>query len=281
MWRGIIVYLFIISSVLAQVPYIPVEKDKKDIIEPQGPGEINWTQQIIKAKGWGIIDTTLPRPQAILMATRAAQVVAQRNLLEIIKGVRVVGETKVQDMMLKSDYVYTRIEGIVKGAQMVGEPVEKDGIIEVELAIGIYDPGGIAPIIQKELGKKLEVFSSLTDKEKEEIKKISALVIDAKGTGAKPALFPRIVDEKGNVLFDFAEYYNPNDPDLQKFFKVVTLTEEELKEIEGGENPYVIKASKAIHSDIVVDKKNAKKINWLKKTIRSVIKIGKILWILL
>ena len=280
MYKKIMVICVILTSFsLAQ--YIPIEKGGKEVKEAQGPGEINWTNQIIKAKGWGIIDTTLPKPQAKLMAIRTAQVVAQRNLLEIIKGVRVVSETKVQDLMAKSDYIYTRIEGIVKGAQMVGEPIEKEGIIEVELAISIYDSNGIAPIIQKGLGKELTIFSPLTEKEKEELQKITAIVIDAKGTGAKPALFPRIVDEKGNVLFDFAEYYNPNDPNLRKIFKIVTLTEEELKEIGLGENPYIIKASKAIHSDIVVNKQNAKKINWLKRSIHSLIKIGKILWILL
>jgi hypothetical protein len=270
-----------VASLISQALYIPVERKKGDLIEPQGPGQINWTQNIIRAKGWGIIDTTLPKPQAKLMAIRAAQVVAQRNLLEIIKGVRVVSETRVQDLMMKSDYIYTRIEGIVKGAQMVGEPVEKDGMIEVELAISIYDSNGIAPVIQKEIGKKLESFPSLTDKEKEEIKKISGVIVDARGTGAKPAIFPRIVDEKGNVLFDPSEYYNPNDPNFQKIFKIVTLTEEELKETEIGKNAYFIKASKAIHSDIVVNKENAKKINWLKKTFHTLIKIGKILWIIL
>ncbi len=271
----------IASLAFAQSIYIPIERRGNEVIEPQGPGEINWTQQVIKAKGWGVIDTTLPKPQARLMATRAATVVAQRNLLEIIKGVRVVSETKVQDLMTKSDYVYTRIEGIVKGARILGEPIEKDGIIEVELAIGIYDSNGIAPPTQKGLGVELAKLVTLTDKEKEEIKKITGLVIDATGTNAKPAIFPRILDEDGNVLFDPAEYYDPNDPSLQKLIKIITTAEKEIKETEFGENPYVIKAIKAIHSDIVVSKEESKKVNWLKKTFQALLKIGKALWVIL
>lgn len=279
--RLVIFWAMLTTSLIAQTLYIPIERDGGGVIEPQGPGEINWTQQLIKAKGWGVIDTTLPKAQAKLMATRAATVVAQRNLLEIIKGVRVVSETKVQDLMAKSDYVYTRIEGIVKGAQMVGEPIEKDGMIEVELVIGIYDSSGIAPPIQKGLEAELVKLATLTDKEKDDIKKITGLVIDATGTGLKPAIFPRILDENGNILFDPAQYYDPNDPTLQKLIKVLTITEEEIKKTELGDNPYVIKALKAIHSDIVVSKDESKKVNWLKKTFQSLLKIGKALWVIL
>lgn len=279
--KCLILCMVIASLMFAQTPYIPLERHENEVIEPQGPGEINWTQQIIKAKGWGVIDTTRPLPQAKLMAKQAAITVAQRNLLEIIKGVRVVSETRVQDMMTKSDYIYKQIEGVVKGAQIVSEPVEKDGIIEVEMAVGIYNSDGIAPPIQKGLDVTLVSLAKLSKEDKEEIAKITGLVIDATNTNAKPAVFPKILDEKGNVLFDPAEYYDPNNPELQKIIKVITTAEKEIKKSELGDNPYVIKALKAIHSDIVVDENEAKKVNWLKKTFQSLVKIGKALLILL
>ncbi|MEO0093330.1 MAG: hypothetical protein ABIK67_03640 [candidate division WOR-3 bacterium] len=129
----LILWVVLLTLLPAQTPYIPIERSGDEVIEPQGPGEINWTKQMIKAKGWGIIDTIHPKAQAKILATTAAIAVAQRNLLEIVKGVRVVSEMKVQDMISQSDYIYKRIEGVVKGAQMVGEPVEKEGVIEVEL----------------------------------------------------------------------------------------------------------------------------------------------------
>lgn len=279
--KMLILWAILVTFIIAQTPYIPIERQGGDLIEPQGPGEINWTQQVIRAKGWGVIDTTRPLPQAKLMAKQAAITVAQRNLLEIIKGVRVVSETKVQDMMTKNDYIYKQIEGIVKGARMIGEPIEKDGIIEVEMAIGIYDSDGIAPPIQKGLDVTLASLAKLSKKDKEELEKITGLVIDATNTGVKPAVFPRILDEKGNVLFDPAEYYDPNDPQLQRIIKVLTTVEKEIKKTELGDNPYVIKALKAVHSDIVVDNNEARKVNWLKKSFQSLVKIGKALLILL
>jgi len=278
---GITLLTLFITSAFAQTAYIPIEKSRTDVIEPQGPGEINWTQQVIKAKGWGIIDSGLPLPQAKAMAIRAATVVAQRNLIEIIKGVRVVSETKVNDLMTKDDYIYSRIEGVVKGAKMIGEPIEKDGMVEVELAISIYDSDGIAPPIQEGLGVKLIKLAKLTDKEKEKIKKITGLVIDARAVGAKPAVFPRILDKDGNILFDPAEYYDPNDPTLQKIVKIITLAEQKIKESDFGDNPYFIKAIKAVHSDIVVSDDQRDKVNWLKKTFKALIEFGKVLWVLL
>ena len=263
--------------IFAQVPYIPIERHGSEVIEPQGPGEINWTQQVIKAKGWGIIDTTLPRPQAKAMAIRAATVVAQRNLLEIIKGVRVTSETKVQDLMTRVDYIYTRLDGVVKGARMVGDPIEKDGMIEVELAVGIYDSSGVAPTVIDAVRQKVARIATLSAQDRLKIEKITGLVIDATGTNVQPAIFPRVLDKQGNVLFDPAEYYDSNDPELRKLVKILTTAEKEIKKAEIGKNPYIIKAFKAIHSDLVVDDENAKKVNWLKRTFRSLLKIGKAL----
>ena len=68
---------------------------------------------------------TLPG-QAEEMAIRGAVVVAQRNLLEIIDGVQVYGQTVVKDLETQSDIIVTRIQGIIKGAMPVDTVVTKD-----------------------------------------------------------------------------------------------------------------------------------------------------------
>lgn len=54
-------------------------------------------------------------------ALRAATVVAQRDLLEIIRGLAVSGETTVKDGMLANDIIRTRVEGYLRGAVKCGE----------------------------------------------------------------------------------------------------------------------------------------------------------------
>ncbi|MEM5854370.1 MAG: hypothetical protein ABIM76_07280 [candidate division WOR-3 bacterium] len=277
--------IIVLSLVVGQVSKIPVRGSTPyipspgSVIESLPTGNIDWTNKVIRAKGQGVIDTVnFPnKAQAKLIARRAAIAIAQRNLLETIKGVRITSETKVQDMMVKSDYVYTRIDGVIKGAREVGEPVEKNGIIEVELEIPLYD--SIAPIVQP---KPITVSPQvLSESEKKLVETYSAFIIDATKTDAKPGLFPRIVDEKGNVIFDFSEYYDSKNPKFKEVIKYVGSVEELLNDPVIRSNPFVIKVKRANSSDLVVDEEASKKVNWLKKSFNFLLKTGKLLILLL
>src|SRR5512135_820135 len=84
-----------------------------DAIETTALGKINWTTSEISATGIGAPPTqAVNAAQARAMAERAAFVVALRNLLEIVKGVRVDSETVVENFMIKSDVIRIRVEGI-------------------------------------------------------------------------------------------------------------------------------------------------------------------------
>ena len=72
---------------------------------------------LITSEGFGFSDSArFSEPQARLMALRAAKIDAQRNLLEVINGVRVTAGTTVKDMMLESDIIGTRVKGMLQGA---------------------------------------------------------------------------------------------------------------------------------------------------------------------
>jgi hypothetical protein len=103
-------------------------------------GGINWVEGYVRATGNGTSD----RPsaaQARLLAMRAARVDAQRNLLEIIKGVKVDSQTTVENFTVTQDIIRTNVSGVVKGARIVKESVDKqpDGsfLATVEMQICI------------------------------------------------------------------------------------------------------------------------------------------------
>ena len=107
-----------------------------DAVETLGQGSINWTSGEVFATGIGVPPATASNPaQSRAMAMRAAQVVAYRNLLEIVKGVRVDSETVVENFMTKSDIIRTRVDGIVKGARIVKTQYMSDGAVEVLVAM--------------------------------------------------------------------------------------------------------------------------------------------------
>ncbi len=107
-----------------------------DAIETSGQGKINWTIGEIYATGIGAPPAqAVNAAQARAMTERAAVVVAYRNLLEVVKGVRVDSETVVENFMVKSDVIRTRVDGIVKGARVVKTQYLSDGSVEVLVAM--------------------------------------------------------------------------------------------------------------------------------------------------
>jgi hypothetical protein len=107
-----------------------------EAVETTAAGVINWTVGEVYAKGIGA-PPAFPgnAAQARAMAERAAYVVALRNLLETVKGVRVDAETVVENYMVKSDVIRTRVDGIVKGARIVNTQYLSDGSVEVLVAM--------------------------------------------------------------------------------------------------------------------------------------------------
>ncbi len=112
----------------------------REVIEQVGSGVINWSQGIILAKGSG----SPPKDsrniaQARLMTERAALTDARRNLLEVLKGVRVDSSTRVENFVTKDDQIRLQAEGFIQGSVEVRRfrKYLSDGAIEVTVAIDL------------------------------------------------------------------------------------------------------------------------------------------------
>ncbi len=101
--------------------------------------DINWANGYIIATGQGVGKAGINKAKARINATTAAKAAAQRNLLEIIKGVRITSQTTVQDAMLVEDVIKTRIDGMLKGAHLVGDPFVEmvDGVPVVTVTMKV------------------------------------------------------------------------------------------------------------------------------------------------
>ena len=109
-----------------------------DAVETTASGSINWTIGEVYATGIGAPPpNAVNAAQARAMAERAAFVVAIRNLLETVKGVQVDSQTVVENFMTKSDVIKTRVDGIVRGAQIVKKQYMSDGSVEVLVGMKI------------------------------------------------------------------------------------------------------------------------------------------------
>src|SRR5574338_1071330 len=92
-------------------------------------GVVDWTAGVVTATGIGFPPPeTLNSTQARLLAKRAAQSVAYRNLLEATKAIRVDSTTTVKNYTTTNDEIQTRVTGMVEDAKIIKErELEKGG----------------------------------------------------------------------------------------------------------------------------------------------------------
>ncbi|PIE68940.1 MAG: hypothetical protein CSA21_05270 [Deltaproteobacteria bacterium] len=82
-------------------------------------GYIDWESMQVRATGVGLAGHRAKNAaHAKMLAKGAAKVVAQRNLLEVIKGVHIDSETTVRNAMVADDTIVTKVKGVIKGQRV-------------------------------------------------------------------------------------------------------------------------------------------------------------------
>ncbi len=165
-----------------------------EMLTPQG--HVDWTNGVIRATGIGFPpkDPVSPR-HAKIMTKRAALGVALRNLLEALQGVHVNSNTTIKNYMVSNDEIRVKINGIIEGAKVIREQALPDGSYEVTVEMKLT--GSLSNVLLPKAGSKPApkiVGSVGATKAKEAY---TGLVVDARGTGARAALAPRILNQDG------------------------------------------------------------------------------------
>lgn len=173
----------------------------KDVIETTGSsGKIDWTTGVITSVGIGAPPAQPANAaQARAMAERAAQVVAYRNLLEAVKGVRVDSTTTVENFMVTSDVIKTEVNGIIQGAMIMDKKYMSDGSVEV--TVGMKLSGALADTL---LPKGQAQPAVPTPPAGTPSQLYTGLIVDARGLGARPAMAPKILNEEGKEIYGSA-----------------------------------------------------------------------------
>jgi hypothetical protein len=169
-------------------------------------GSVNWTEGYIEAVGIGAPpQRNIGTPQARPMALRAAQVDAYRNMLEVVNGVRVDSTTTIRDFTVESDIINTQVQGLVKGAKTMKQEYLSDGTVEVTVRMPLS--GNFASVIVPRILERKQAAPmpaapqapAATPASGGEV--FTGLVVDARGIQARPAMSPRIIDEKGQEVY--------------------------------------------------------------------------------
>lgn len=274
--------LVFVLALLLVIPVSGYGDQWGELFEQKGPsGGINWSQQVILAKGIGTPpEEFYNKPQGRPLALRAAKLDAYRNLLEITKGVRVTSSTTVNNYVVESDVIMSQVEGMIKGAQVIKQEYMSDGTVEITMQMSLT--GGFAQLVLPKDIKQVEPIKQFPPVQapspdapsppdattapvsepavKSEV--FTGLVIDARGISARPAMAPKIIDENGQEVYGSA--YVSREYAVQQgmsgYAKDITAAQSNQRVTN---NPLTIKGLKTDgpgHSDLVVSNADAARL---------------------
>jgi len=165
------------------------------LVEKTSSGSVNWTSGWVKAAGIGVPPQNAG-PAGKAMAQRAAFSVAVRNLLEVVKGVRVDAATLVENYIVQNDVIKSQVSGFVKGAQIEKTIESPDGSVEILVKAPLWGVNSLYDPFLDQMGVQDQKLPPEPAAES-----YTGLVIDARGLGVKPACFPAVLDDKGEVVY--------------------------------------------------------------------------------
>lgn len=165
-------------------------------------GMINWGDQKIRATGIGSPNPAMPATAQRAGAIEAAKRVALRNLLETVRGMSLNSETTVQDYMVTSDVITTRVSGVVRGFTVVDTRYMSTGDVEVTVEVPLSGVGGLGDVLlPANMGGGQFLGPIATEQVPTQSAVFTGLIVDAKGLGLRPAMAPKILDEAGNEIY--------------------------------------------------------------------------------
>lgn len=233
----------------------------EDLLEPAGNGSINWTSGVVRAVGVGAPpDWAYGKPQARPMALTAARMVAYRNLLEVVQGVRIQSSTTVKNFMVADDTINAQVDGMIRGAQVVKKEYMSDGTVEVTVEMSLN--GGFAQLMLPQDIKQIEPIKTSAPPPTSPSGVYTGLVVDARGLNTKPAMSPKILDENGEEVYGSA-YVSREYAVQQGMSGYSKDIDKAVSDSRVTANPLIVKglrAEGAGKSDIVISNANATKL---------------------
>ena len=206
----------------------------------------NWNTNTIQVTGTGVANpaAAVSPAHASMQARRAAIADAYRQLAEIVQGVQVDAETTVEQMMLTSDIVKTRISAVIRGAVITSEGELSGGGYSVTMELPLFGgQGGLAETVI-ERPTYIEPFPTPAPDYRPPTHSshggnYTGLVVDCRGLGTlNPVMSPVIKKVGGQKI------YGHKNLDYDRIIRegMASYAEDMSQAGRAGSNPLVVKA---------------------------------------
>ena len=169
-------------------------------------GRLDWTAATLTVTGEAAAGDGASPAQQRLAGFRAARTAALSGLLEVVGSVRVDARTTVRRAMASDDSVRRRVRELALNARVVpGSRRQQEDLCRLDVRLPLL--GDLSRAVLPQASEPLVSLPPADLPERDSLivfepgGPYTGLVVDARGTGLRASLSPRIVDDRGRVIY--------------------------------------------------------------------------------
>ena len=169
-------------------------------------GRLDWTAGTLTVTGAAALPEGASPPRQRLTGFRAARAAALAGLREAVSSVRVDARTTVGTAMSASGSIRARVEELALNARVVpGSRREEEGLCRLDVRLPLL--GDLArAVLPPASGRSVSLPPTELPERDSLVVFVpggpyTGLVVDARGTDLRPSLSPRILDDRGRVIY--------------------------------------------------------------------------------
>lgn len=168
--------------------------------DQQFTNTINWTRRVITVLGIGIAPDRGTLATRRTLAKSYALEDGLRQMAEVVDKVRVNADAYVRDLTVADDDARSKVNQRIRGAKIVDTQVLPDGSVQLKLQMPLFTKEGLAGALLKDEPSPVLFAADATPSLP--TSQWTGIILDARGTGAQPALAPSIRSVEGQGLVD-------------------------------------------------------------------------------
>jgi hypothetical protein len=207
------------------------------VTESLAAGQVDWTTGVVRSSARAEAASGGGTPVRRASTFAAAAQVARQRLHTAIGQLRLDAGRTVESALQEAQDKRQELEALVAAAEVVHTRYLPQGTVESTVQLPLF--GRLAALLWPEAGAVAvpvaEVPSGV----------YTGIVIDARGLALQPALFPRILDEDGQVLYA-PESVQAEVAMQQGYVTYISVMDSPLVQARVGTNPLLLRAHRAV-----------------------------------
>ncbi len=157
-------------------------------------GVVNWTDFLIRTRGKGSENPSLPSDVRKESALDAAERDALVKALQLLNGIRLTSDLDVGEFLISNDSLHVEVmETASKNLRILDRVYFSDGSVELEAELPLLGP--LMSLLLPEVGNGHALGTELRQNN------FTGVVIDARGLELNPCLLPRVLNEDGTETY--------------------------------------------------------------------------------